>query len=123
MCACPLCAAAADVSAAADARRARIEQLRDDALAAFRAGDAEAAVAAVVAVAPLVRQEELFPLYSELLENLARIWWAAGDKERGARHARQSLALLAEQGYIAASGAAEQERQLAALLRSFEEGQ
>ncbi len=63
-----------------------------------------------------MHQEELFPMYSEQYENLARTYWAVGDWKMATKYARMSLDLLKEQGYIEKYT----EQHLAALLKSFD---
>ncbi len=51
-------------------------------------------------VLQLMREENLFQLYSEQYENLARIYWAAKDRDEAVKYAKMSLEMLVEQGYI-----------------------
>ncbi len=64
----------------------------------------------------LMRQEDLFQLYSEQYENLGRVYWAIGDKKKAEKYARMSLAVLEEQGYVKVESG-----HVRMLLRSFAE--
>lgn len=49
---------------------------------------------------PLLPKEELFPLESEQLENMSRIYFVLNDMDKAEKYARLSLEVLARQGYI-----------------------
>ena len=93
-----------------------MESLRDQAGEAFRDGKASEAIRFTVEALELQRKEDLFPLYSQQYENLARIYWAVGDWKMSTKYARMSLDLLTEQGYIEAYD----EQHLAMLLKTFD---
>ncbi|OAA59818.1 SET domain protein [Niveomyces insectorum RCEF 264] len=120
-CACPLCAADADAVAASDRRRRRIAQLRDHDLtvATLRSNgtDPDTVHGFIHELAELVQQEELFPLYSEPYEHLARLNWMQGQRDQAAVYAQASLDLLATQGYINEA----QRKRVGVMLRAFAE--
>ncbi|KAK0716660.1 hypothetical protein B0T21DRAFT_266491, partial [Apiosordaria backusii] len=99
-CTCPLCTASPEAIAASDARRKEIEKLRDSAIRAFQANKPYQALRLTRQVLPLLAKEELFPVESEQLENLSRIYWVLNDMEKAEKYARRSLEVLANQGYI-----------------------
>ncbi|KAK0712909.1 hypothetical protein B0T26DRAFT_648852 [Lasiosphaeria miniovina] len=99
-CTCALCTAGADVVAASDARRRQVDALRGQAVEAFQRGKPYEALRLTRQVLGLLPAEELFPLYSEQYENIARIYWVLQDMERAEENARLSLDVLARQGYI-----------------------
>ncbi|KAH8890037.1 SET domain-containing protein [Thozetella sp. PMI_491] len=114
-CTCSLCAAGKE-RGVSDKKRKQIEALREKAGEAYHEAKASDAIRYTVEALELMRQEELFPMYSEQFENLARIYWAVGDWKMATQHARKSLDLLKEQGYIEGYN----ERHLASLLQSFD---
>ncbi|KAK0610998.1 hypothetical protein B0T14DRAFT_441304 [Immersiella caudata] len=99
-CTCDLCTAPAPERAASDARRAKIDDLRDQAIAAFQAGKPYQALRLTRQVINLLPTEELFPVYAEQYENMARIYFVLRDKENAVKWAKQSLDTLVEQGYL-----------------------
>ena len=99
-CRCDLCAAPAAEAAASDARREQIGELRAQALDALAAGRYFESLRAARAVINLLPAEGLFPLYSEMYEHLARVYYALRDRENTLRWARRSIDVLAEQGYL-----------------------
>ncbi|KAK3321969.1 hypothetical protein B0H66DRAFT_638475 [Apodospora peruviana] len=99
-CQCDLCTSSEQEIAASDARRREIDDLRGQAAAAYQEGKPYQALRLTRQVLGLIPSEELFPLYSEQYENIARIYWILGDWETGLKYARQSLDVLREQGYL-----------------------
>ncbi len=95
-----MCSASKDEIAASDERRLRIETLRDEVVEAFQAAKAAKAIKLTHEILELSRQEEIFPLYSEQYENLARIYSAIKDRKNMLKYAQMALDTLAEQGYI-----------------------
>ena len=90
--------------AASDTRRRQIETLRDDAVRAFQGGKPYQALRITRQLIGLLPSEELFPMYSEQYENMARIFFVLGDMENAEKYATLSLRTLAEQGYIQSVG-------------------
>ncbi len=115
-CSCDLCTASSDEVAISDTRRLQIQTKRDQVVEAYQAGNAERAVALTEEILELMRQEDLFQLYSEQYENLGRVYWAIGDKKKAEKYARMSLAVLEEQGYVKVESG-----HVRMLLRSFAE--
>ncbi|KAK3376839.1 hypothetical protein B0T24DRAFT_677702 [Lasiosphaeria ovina] len=99
-CTCALCTAGTEAVAASDARRRQVDALRGQAVEAFRRRKPYEALRLTRQVLGLLPAEELFPLYSEQYENMARIYWVLQDMERAEENARLSLDVLARQGYI-----------------------
>lgn len=99
-CQCALCTGSASEIAASDARRQQIETLRDYAIRAFQGGKPYQALRFTRQVIGLLASEELFPMYSEQYENMARVFFVLGDMANAEKYARMSLQTLAEQGYI-----------------------
>ena len=99
-CRCSLCTAGEKEISASDARRRKIELLRSQTVEAFVAGKPHQALRLSRQVLDLIPTEELFPLYSEQYENMARAYWHMWDREKADKYARMSLDVLAEQGYI-----------------------
>ncbi|KAK5659205.1 hypothetical protein OQA88_1296 [Cercophora sp. LCS_1] len=99
-CQCSLCTAPAAEIAQSDARREQIEQLRDQAIDAFQAGRAYQALRITRQIINLIPTEELFPMYAEQYENMARIYFVLRDQENAVKYAKMSLDVLKEQGYI-----------------------
>lgn len=77
-----------------------MDALRGQAVEAFRRRKPYEALRLTRQVLGLLPAEELFPLYSEQYENMARIYWVLQDMERAEENARLSLDVLARQGYI-----------------------
>ncbi|KAK4445088.1 SET domain-containing protein 5 [Podospora aff. communis PSN243] len=99
-CTCDLCTSPASELAASDARRTKIESLRDKAIDAFQAGKPYEALRLTRQVINLLPSEELFPMYAEQFENMARIYFVLRDKENAYKYAKLSLDTLVEQGYL-----------------------
>ncbi|KAK0648930.1 hypothetical protein B0T16DRAFT_436046 [Cercophora newfieldiana] len=99
-CACDLCTAPPSEIAASDARRSKIELLRDQAIDAFQAGKSYQALRLTRQILNLLPTEELFPMYAEQYENMARIYFVLRDKENAYKYAKLSLDTLVEQGYL-----------------------
>ncbi|KAK7755497.1 hypothetical protein SLS62_002429 [Diatrype stigma] len=102
-CDCEMCRAPASETAASDARRLRIRALRGDVLKALAPSpgrDVRGAIEMAEEVLALVRREELRGLYAEQHDTLGRLYWAAGDRALGLEHARISLEVLEDVGYI-----------------------
>ncbi|KAK0669212.1 hypothetical protein QBC41DRAFT_224471 [Cercophora samala] len=99
-CSCPLCTSTPEAIAASDARRKEIMKLQDHAIRAFQANKPYQALRLTRQILPLLPKEELFPLESEQLENMSRIYFVLNDMENAEKYARQSLEVLAKQGYI-----------------------
>ncbi|KAK3384895.1 hypothetical protein B0H63DRAFT_494124 [Podospora didyma] len=99
-CTCDLCTASKAEISASDARRKKIDLLREQAIDAFQSGKPYQALRLTRQVLNLLPSEELFPLYSEQYENMARIYWVLRDMKKAEENARISLEILAEQGYI-----------------------
>ncbi|KAK4192385.1 hypothetical protein QBC35DRAFT_459557 [Podospora australis] len=99
-CSCDLCTASPAEVQASDNRRKKIEELRDYAIRAFQAGKPYQALRLTRQVINLLASEELFPMYSEQYENMARIFWVLNDMKNAEKYARMSLDILVEQGYI-----------------------
>lgn len=116
-CGCSLCSLPEDERAASDERRASIAAKRDEIPKAFEAGDAFKAIRLTEEMLELARQEELWPVYSELYDNLARIYWAIGNKREAVTYTRLSLKVLKEQGYV--DDKMDEELQVAMLIRTF----
>ena len=95
-----LCTARPAEIAASDARRKQVDLLREQAIDAFQSGKPYQALRLTRQVLNLLPSEELFPLYSEQYENMARIYWVLRDMKKAEENARVSLEILAEQGYI-----------------------
>ncbi|KAK3320136.1 hypothetical protein B0T19DRAFT_488318 [Cercophora scortea] len=117
-CKCSLCSSSQNEIAASDARRRQIETLRGQVVEAFQDGKPFQALRLSRQVLNLLPSEELFPLYSEQYENMARAYWFLRDREKTMKYAKMSLEVLVEQGYI--------ERvtpeHLEAMWRNFAEG-
>lgn len=64
----------------------------------------------------LLPSENLEFLESEQYENLARVYWTLGDGKSGDKHARKSVKLLIEQGFLDKD---EKEEYLQGMRRSF----
>ncbi|KAK4201685.1 hypothetical protein QBC40DRAFT_338880 [Triangularia verruculosa] len=99
-CSCPLCTSSPEEIAASDHRRKEIAKLQDHAIRAFQANKPYQALRLTRQILPLLPKEELFPLESEQLENMSRIYWVLNDMENAERYAKESLEVLARQGYI-----------------------
>jgi len=99
-CTCSLCSASRQEIEASDARRRLLYSLRDQAFSAFQQGKAYQALRLTKQVINMIPIEELFPLYSEQYENLARLYWSLGDHEKARENAKKSLDVLVEQGYL-----------------------
>ncbi|KAK4038063.1 SET domain-containing protein 5 [Parachaetomium inaequale] len=122
-CHCPLYTARQPQHDASDARRREIDTLRDHAMGAFQAGRPYQALRLTRQVLALLPAEELFPLYSEQYENMARVFYVLRDMENAEKYARLSLGVLEEQGYVTTSIAGEGGRgeALGRMWRRFEE--
>ncbi|KAK4664328.1 uncharacterized protein QC763_504530 [Podospora pseudopauciseta] len=99
-CSCPLCTSPPSTIAASDARRKEIAKLQDLAIRAFQANKPYQALRLTRQILPLLPKEELFPLESEQLENMSRIYFVLNDMDKAEKYARLSLEVLARQGYI-----------------------
>ncbi|KAK4175774.1 hypothetical protein QBC36DRAFT_189012 [Triangularia setosa] len=99
-CTCSLCSLSPDLTAASDARRRQISALQENAIRAFQANKPYQALKLTREILPLLPKEELFPLESEQLENMSRIYWVLNEMENAEKYARKSLEVLARQGYI-----------------------
>ena len=122
-CTCAMCTASASEIAESDARRSRIQELKKSVVEALKAPSspppqeaaageekeegkdrtqrlAQAISHAEEALA-LTRAEELRSLYAEQHDALGRLYWAAGDRELAVDHARLSLEVLEDVGYVA----------------------
>ncbi|GAB1317386.1 SET domain-containing protein [Madurella fahalii] len=99
-CTCSLCTASKAEIEASDARRRQIETLREYAIRAFQAGRPYQALRFTRQIINLLPSEELFPMFSEQYENMARIFYVLRDKKNAEKYATMSLEILAEQGYI-----------------------
>lgn len=99
-CTCDLCTASPAEVRASDNRRKQIEELRDYAIRAYQAGKPYQALRFTRQIVDLLPSEELFPMYSEQYENMARIFWTLNDMKNAEKYVRLSLEILAEQGYI-----------------------
>lgn len=86
------------------------------AVEAFQRGDAAPAISLTHEILALMRAEDLFPLYPEQYENLARIYRAVGDIKAARDWARRGLDILQEQGYIERVT----DEQVEMLMREFE---
>lgn len=86
--------------AASDARRREVRRLREQAMRAFQAGKPYQALRLTRQVIGLLPSEELFPLYAEQYENMARIFFVLGDMDQADKYARLSLDELARLGYV-----------------------
>ncbi len=117
-CRCPLCTAPQSEIDASDARRQQIETLREHAVQAFQAGRPYQALRFTRQVVKLLPGEELFPLYGEAYENLARIFYVLRDRGNAEKYANMSLAVLAAQGYV---GREEQRGYVERMWARFEE--
>lgn len=100
-----MCHAPPSETTASDARRLRIRTLRGDVLKALapsegRGKDLRGAIEMAEEGLALVRREELRGLYAEQHDTLGRLYWAAGDRALGIEHARISLEVLEDVGYI-----------------------
>ena len=65
-----------------------------------RARDQFHAIAMAGEALQLMQVEELRSLYAEQYDTLGRLYWAAGDKEAAVEHARISLEVLEDVGYV-----------------------
>ncbi|KAK3346132.1 hypothetical protein B0T25DRAFT_551148 [Lasiosphaeria hispida] len=99
-CTCSLCMSSPAQVAASDERRRQIADLRSEAISAFQTGRSYQALRITRQVVNLLPAEELFPLYSEQYENMARVYFVLRDREKAEKYAKLSLDVLAEQGYI-----------------------
>lgn len=99
-CSCPLCTSPPSTIVASDARRKEIAKLQDLAIRAFQANKPYQALRLTRQILPLLPKEELFPLESEQLENMSRIYFVLNDMDKAEKYARLSLEVLARQGYI-----------------------
>jgi hypothetical protein len=115
-CTCDLCSADADATLASDTRRMKIASKREKAIKAYQDGNAQRAIELLNEVLALMHEEDLPLLTGEIFENLGRVYWAGGDREKGQRYARMSLETMAEQGYISRV----RPGHLRALLRDYE---
>lgn len=85
---------------------------------AFQAGRPYQALRFTRQVVGLLPGEELFPLYGEAYENLARIFYVLRDRANAEKYANMSLAVLAAQGYV---GAGEERGYVERMWARFEE--
>ncbi|KAL1838807.1 hypothetical protein VTJ49DRAFT_2200 [Mycothermus thermophilus] len=116
-CQCSLCQAPAEEREASDKRLGEIQQLRDYAIRAFQAGRAYQALRFTRQVVNLLAPEELWPLYAEQYENMARIFYTLRDRANAEKYANMALELLAEQGHVPRADKREVER----MFAKFEE--
>ena len=114
-----MCTAPASEIAESDARRSRIKELKEEVLQVLSpsesnsntdTGDNEertqtdrlaSAIERAEEVLALTRAEELRSLYAEQHDALGRLYWAAGDRALAVEHARMSLEVLEDVGYVA----------------------
>jgi hypothetical protein len=88
---------------------------------AFQGGKPYQALRLTRQVVGQLAAEELFTLYSEQYENMARIFYVLRDMGNAEKWANRSLGVLAEQGYIRASVDGEVGRELLKRMwRRFE---
>lgn len=66
---------------------------------AYENRDAATAVKLTHDILDLMREEDLFLLYAEQYENLARIYWASGNRENAQKYAKMSMAELEKLGF------------------------
>ena len=99
-CSCDLCTASSEEVAASDTRRLQIQNKYGHVYKAYQAGEAERAISLTNEILELMKEEDLFQLYSEQYENLGRIYWASGDKTNAIKYAKKSLDILEQQGHI-----------------------
>ena len=133
-CTCAICTAKASEIAESDARRSRIQELKESVVQALspspsapsdtqaeeegdskdRAQRLADAISHAEEALSLARAEELRSLYAEQHDALGRLYWAAGDRELAVEHARLSLEVLEQVGYVAHDPA-----HLPRLLRTY----
>lgn len=88
---------------------------------AFQAGRPYQALRFTRQVVGLLPAEELFPLYSEQYENMARIFYVLRDMENAEKYANMSLGVLREQGYLEYGDGERRKGELERLWARFEE--
>ncbi len=134
-----MCTAPASEIAASDARRTRMRTLRGDTVKALALASAsapastsapatatsggerrrrglETAIGMAEEALALMREEQLRSLLAEQHDTLGRLHWAAGDRALGLEHARMSIEVLEDVGYIEHDDA-----HLPRLLRTYGE--
>jgi hypothetical protein len=94
----------------------KINMMRKEAIAAIDNMDSSRAAELSHEVLRLARTEELYPMFGEQYNTLARIYWIRRERKKAERYAQMSLDVLEAQGYIKKSP-----EHLAMLLRSFDE--
>ncbi|KAK3690095.1 hypothetical protein B0T22DRAFT_481275 [Podospora appendiculata] len=117
-CRCSLCCNSKTEMASSDARRRQIERLRGQVVKAFQDGKPFQALRLSRQVLNLLPSEELFPLYSEQYEHMARAYWFIRNREKTMKYAKMSLEVLVEQGYIER----DMPEHLEAMWKNFAEG-
>ena len=115
-----MCTAPASEIATSDARRSRIQELKAEVVRVLSPSESQTdagtdagadgrtraqrlaeAIEMAEETLALTRAEELRSLYAEQHDALGRLYWAAGDRALAVEHARMSLEVLEDVGYVA----------------------
>lgn len=90
-CTCSLCTASDAVIAASDARREAMRELRENVLAHVRKREWSQAVSHHLKMLEMIKEEGMLAPLGEHYEIVARLYKAAGDRERTAYWARMAI--------------------------------